>query len=363
MQTKEQAEVHAAPGTGRGPRISIFLPGSSVESDLGQNAMRLKNLLREAERKLIERGGALDAIRELIEPIYALADRPSLWRHETKGLAVFRAANFLRYHLAPAGLPEMVVVDDHFCLGPVSSVVESGDRPFLLALRPDGARLFETTAEALEKTLDVLLPAHSSEAVDATGSFRRRLRMFRRREISPENQKRAPLSYFTTLDQALRTRLDTERTPVVLAGMPGMCQMFRTFSRFSHRVAGEIHDSSHALTTEELWWRCWEFASENFQAARQRTMDEYLQRWHTQLASNDIRDIEAAACRGRIETLFLSVLSGVSPKEQAGRTQDRGEQELLNRAALHTFLSGGTIYAVAPDLVPGRGPAAAVFRS
>jgi hypothetical protein len=37
-------------------------------------------------------------------------------------------------------------------------------------------------------------------------------------------------------------------------------------------------------------------------------------------------------------------------------------EDLLNLAALHTFLNGGVVYAVEPDAVPSNQSVAAVYR-
>ena len=39
-----------------------------------------------------------------------------------------------------------------------------------------------------------------------------------------------------------------------------------------------------------------------------------------------------------------------------------GDEDLLDRAAVHTLLTAGTIFAVPPQQVPGPGPAAALLR-
>jgi hypothetical protein len=38
------------------------------------------------------------------------------------------------------------------------------------------------------------------------------------------------------------------------------------------------------------------------------------------------------------------------------------DEDLLDFAAVHTFINGGMVYVVAPDSVPGGQHAAAVFR-
>ena len=43
-------------------------------------------------------------------------------------------------------------------------------------------------------------------------------------------------------------------------------------------------------------------------------------------------------------------------------TPQPGDEDLLNRAALETYLKGGAVFAVPSERVPGRTPAAAILR-
>jgi hypothetical protein len=38
------------------------------------------------------------------------------------------------------------------------------------------------------------------------------------------------------------------------------------------------------------------------------------------------------------------------------------DEDMLDFAAIHTLLNGGTVYAVEPEKVPDEAPAAAIFR-
>jgi hypothetical protein len=47
---------------------------------------------------------------------------------------------------------------------------------------------------------------------------------------------------------------------------------------------------------------------------------------------------------------------------QVHEAAEPGDEDLLDYAAVQTFLNDGTVYAVEPQKVPGSGPLAAVFR-
>jgi hypothetical protein len=55
---------------------------------------------------------------------------------------------------------------------------------------------------------------------------------------------------------------------------------------------------------------------------------------------------------------FDQATNGVRVHEEA----EPGDEDLMDLAAVHTFLNGGKVYAVKPDHVPGDAPLAAVFR-
>ncbi|HEX6203844.1 MAG TPA: hypothetical protein VF100_12640, partial [Thermoanaerobaculia bacterium] len=42
--------------------------------------------------------------------------------------------------------------------------------------------------------------------------------------------------------------------------------------------------------------------------------------------------------------------------------QRADSEDLLDRAAVHTFVNRGTVYSVTPEEVPAGGPLAAIFR-
>jgi hypothetical protein len=70
-----------------------------------------------------------------------------------------------------------------------------------------------------------------------------------------------------------------------------------------------------------------------------------------------------------VEALFVPV--GVQiwgtfdPKVNSLQVEEKnhGSGDLLDFASVHTFLNGGTVYAVNPPEMPDDGPVAALFRN
>lgn len=83
----------------------------------------------------------------------------------------------------------------------------------------------------------------------------------------------------------------------------------------------------------------------------------------------ELTTIVPAAYDGRIDTLFVAAGTqqwGIFTPEtrdvQIHRETEEQDEDLLDFAAVHTFINGGTVYVVAPDAIPGGQHAAAVFR-
>src|SRR5207253_3859107 len=78
--------------------------------------------------------------------------------------------------------------------------------------------------------------------------------------------------------------------------------------------------------------------------------------------------IVTAAYHGRIQFLFVALgrdqWGTFDPSSQLidmHEQQEPGDEDLVNLAAVYTLSHKGTVYAVAPEKVPGGVPMAAIF--
>src|SRR5512139_2294387 len=89
-----------------GPHVSIFLPTHHRGGVDPQDPIRLRNLLRVAEDKLIVRGIRASEARSILAPAERLLTENLFWRQQSDGLALFLdTANFI-YYRVPINLKE-----------------------------------------------------------------------------------------------------------------------------------------------------------------------------------------------------------------------------------------------------------------
>jgi hypothetical protein len=85
----------------------LFAP---VQPGGGQDPIRWKNLVREAERLLQEAGTRSPSAQDLLRPAAELFDEVAFWQSGGSGLACFLAPGFARHYRLDLSWPERAVV-------------------------------------------------------------------------------------------------------------------------------------------------------------------------------------------------------------------------------------------------------------
>lgn len=90
---------------------------------------------------------------------------------------------------------------------------------------------------------------------------------------------------------------------------------------------------------------------------------------NTGKASNELKEIISAAYYQRIDSLLVAtsqqqwgLFDPTSETVYLHQEEETGDEDLLDFAAAHTLLNGGTVYAVEAEQVPFSTPVAAIFR-
>jgi len=365
-----------------GPCISVFMPTHRAGVQTLQDPIRLKNLLREADQSLQATGLRSSESRELLEPVRALVEDYDFWQHQSDGLAIFRSRELFRLYRVPLQFPEICTVAVRFHLKPLLSLFAFDGHFYVLALSQNQVRVFQATrysiseldlkgmptslAEALQNRLPER-QVQSHTAAPCHGAHRAAI--FHGHGGGDEDRKEMLPAYFRRVDQGIRDLLAQDRAPTILATVDYLYPIYRQANSNPELLEDWISGNPDNLAPAELHDKALAVALPHFLEAQRRAADQYLESAHTKRTSNSVVEILPAACSGRVKVLFVAV--GVhlwgSFDPGTGETSILGEptprdQDLLNLAAIHTYTTGGTVYAVSPESVPGGGHVAAVFR-
>lgn len=367
----------------QGPCVSIFMPTHAAGPDGQQDTLRLKNLLVQAERGLVDQGLRTPDAKKLLEPIRDLSAEHGFWEKRSLGLAMFIADGLWHRFRVPLPLAETVVVNRRFQLKPLLPLIGVNDQYFVLALSQNRVRFFEGRQLGLAEVKVDGLPRDMAEVLNHDTSERPSLAHATARGPSGKGAavvyglggEREPAKdelaqYFRAVDAALREPLREQRAPLILAGVQYLLPIYREVSSCGNLADEELLGNPDHLSEHELHGRTWPLIQARLEKARQEADAKYRKLAGTGRTSDDLHRIVPAAQQGQVESLFVdraahcwgtfdAATGSVALRSPA--PPERGDDDLLDYAAVETLLHRGAVYAVAAEHVPAP-PVAAILR-
>jgi len=367
------------------PCVSLFLPIERAEPARQQNPIRLENLLRQAEQRLMARGLHATAAHELLAPAYQLIEDRAFWAHQADGLVVFAAAELFRVYRLPLAFEELVVVDAQAHITPLLPLLSGDGQFYVLTLGLGGVRLFHGTQHSLGPVTLRGVPASLQDALaydefaketqfhpGVPGRGGERGAIFHGQGARDGTAvKQETLRYFQQVEHGVRQALREEHAPLLLAGVAYLLPIYRAANTYPQLVEQDIALNPDDLRPEELHARAWALVAPHFDRAHAGAVERYRMLAGTTpaLATSYLRAIIPAAYSGRVDTLFLAsgqrrwgTFDPVSGEIAVHEDVSPRDSELLSLVAAQTIQHGGTVYAVAPEQMPDAAPLAAIFR-
>ncbi len=383
--TETLQELITAP---QGPCVSIYLPVERKGAETQQNAIRLKNLQRQAAVALAEWAEEhVNAMKNLsadllLKPVADLVENRLFLQQQSAGLAIFIAQGTSRIYRLPLAFEERVVVGDNFWLKPLLPLLTGNGTFYLLTLNQGGVQLLRGTREALSPVeLSDDIPSSLEEAL-RYDDFERQLQFHTQTGMGTNSGDRSAmfhghggadevsdaeniLRFFRALDNGVRDLLEGgPHPPLLLAGVSFLQGLYRQVNQYNNLVEEGIDHDPTATTLVELHRRSWPLVLPQFQQAQAQATAQYehLRGTEEQRAISVVEEIVAAAYFQRVDTLFILANSPIwgafnveNSQVEIHNAYQPGDQELINFAAIHTFLNGGTIYDMSQGDVPENG--------
>ena len=364
---------------GRAPSLSIYMPTHKAGAEVQQNAIRLKNLLREAEERLVSGGRRAAEAEKFLEPVQALVKNNPFWRQQSSGLALFLCPDFFQSYRLPVEFQPSVVLAERFNVKPLLPLFNTEGRFYVLALSQKDVRLLVCSRYGVKETRPEGMPRNIDEVlkVDAVGK-RLRSRSSSSGGTGPRGStawtddvytKENVLRYLQQIDKSLRAILKDERDPLIFAGVEYVFSLYREVNTYAGLAETAIIGNPDQASAEELHAQALPIVEPWFLREQEEARVRYRQSLGTGLASNNLEEIVPAAHHGRVGYLFVEVgkekwgtfnpETGKTVLHNGGK---QGDEDLIDFAAVQTLGSGGKVYAVHRDRMPDREPVAALFR-
>lgn len=362
--------------------VSFYLPTHRTPPDAIQDPIRLRNMKKAAEERLIQGGLRAAEAKEFLAPVKKLSEDITFWQCQSDGLAVFLSREMFRHFRVPMRFEELVVVAHRFHLKPMISLFTEDDTFLVLALSQNEIRLlrgnrFGAGEVELENIPKNLVEALNYDDPERQLQFRtktqtgqgRSTAIFYGRGVGIDDAKDNIHQFFSQIEKGLREVLRLERAPLMLAGVDYLLPLYREVNTYPNLLEEGITGNPEELRPEELHARAWEKVRPHFLKARNDMISQYKKLAGTGRTSREIKEIVPAASQGRIEKLlvadgvqvwghYFADRGTVELNEEAAS----GSEDLLDWAAIQTILNGGCVYTVEPETVPDGSPVVAVFR-
>ncbi|WP_414512735.1 hypothetical protein [Nostoc sp. PCC 9305] len=389
MQLISKEEIKTLIEQPKGNCVSIYMPTHPAGPEVRQDPIRFKNLVREAEARLIDAGLTQEDAIALLEKSQEI-DTQEFWEQiGEQGLAIFISDNIFRYYPLPIDFQELVVVTDRFHIKPLLPILNGNGRFYILALSQQDVRFFEGTRYSINKVEVENLPKSLDEALqrDETakeGQFRiatpkggtsnpfSQPGTFHG-QGSPDRDKHQEdiLQFFQIVDRALYEKLKLQKAPLVLAGVEYLLPLYRQANTYQHLMDEAITGNPEILSAQGLHDQAWPIVEADFQKSQQAVLEQFHELFggDTGKASNNLEEVVSAAYYQRVDSLLVAVgqqqwglFDPTSETVYLHPEKEAGDEDLLDFVAAHTLLNGGTVYAVPFEEIPYSTAVAAIYR-
>lgn len=357
---------------------SLFLPTHRTGTEMQQDPIRLKNLLREVERQLLAAGEREGNIGTMLKPAWDLLGDTKFWQHQSDGLAVFVSKDHFDYFRVPLPLEELVIVAQRFQLKPLFPLLTGDGHFFILSLSQNGVRFLEATRHGVDEIEVEELPVNLREALNLDDQ-QRQLQMhtgnagggamFHGHGPGGEYTKEQLEKYFRQVDSAICRFVGNDRAPLVLAGVDYYFPIYRKVSRHPQVLEHGLPGNAESQRPAELHDRAWPIVEQLFSRQRESKLARFAKLHGTGQTSTNLAEVLVAAHDGRVETLFVAADRQVwgtfdaEARHSAIEAKSTAQNEdLLDRATLETYLRGGLVFSVPQATLPAGAELAAIYR-
>ncbi len=313
------------------PALSVYLPASnpSVVKQLFVEAQR------EAEAQLDTYGLHPLEMQELLVPLQELTQQPDFWNQAVQGLAVYVSADDSWTYFQAVTPDLRVIADDYFYVIPLITHYLNHKNFYVLNLSQDQlsqnenqlqARLY--AASQLEITEIPLLSAELN-GPDNLAELARELSGFLHIRVSP--------ILIVCPQQSTYRQL---------------CELF-----LANGLKLECHYAElNTVSLPELHQQAWQQLAPVLRFEQAEALRDYQTLQDSTKILHDVMAVVQAAYNSRVAKLFL-VTRPPQPSSRSQRVED-----MLNRAAIYTYLNGGEVYTVQAEELSGTEQAAAILR-
>jgi hypothetical protein len=344
-----------------------------------ENLIRFDNALKTATAYLENLQVDDQLIDSILEPAKKLKDDLVFWKSAGDGLALFGAPGFFETWRVPYRFGESVIVNDGFSLKPLLPYLSDDGKFFLLCVDKKKVQLFECSRYGMRQIQEPSLPLGISDSLP-NKDFDRRLQSHSGGSSKSAEQvhgqggltdaeKNLINRYFRRIDTAVCLALAGEKAPLIFAGGQNLFPLYRDANHYQPLLKTGVWGNPFIINEEALHQQAWQIA-QNYLSTPKKAAFAKIRDLKGNASLSIIPEvIVAAANSGKVDLLITAAESNLwgiydpaTGSYEEHIQQIAGDQDLLGKAALDTFLHRGAVYFVSPEEMPGKALVCAILR-
>jgi len=353
--------------------VSVYMPID--KTDTQENRIRLKNLMFDAEKKLLALEMTPPNITRMLLPIEMILNSQGFWEDRREGFAAFFTKDSFVWHSMRYKFDELAVVTDRFHLKPLLRNASRIKRFHLLTLSQNQIKFYEVNDDEINEVLLKEMPKNPASFISSEdGENQLQMQSSEKdstilHETSEENKNDKLTEVFREVDKVVSNYLKDNESPLLLAAVENLHSIYQEVNTYEHILKEGLTGNVDSLKPKELLEISSLLVKPSFREEREKAMEIFREKLGTGLASDNFPEIFQASKNGRIETLFVPVgkqkwgqFDNETNEMQINKTPKPGDKDLLCVASNRTLQKGGKVFVVLPEQMPNNSSIAAIMR-
>ncbi|MFG2305324.1 chemotaxis protein [Actinacidiphila glaucinigra] len=352
------------------PAVSLTMPTHRRQPDNAQDAVRLRNLLAEAERRIEHDPEASRRARMAIKTQLKAAAAEVDLRYSLDGLVMYATERDHQIWTLPRAVPERVVLSDSFLTRNLVAAKARARPYWVLTVAADRATLWGGSGQSLhphdaqgfplEPDPVQWDPERQEQVGDHPSTFR------------DEETRR----FLRSVDSALAALLATDDRPLYLVGLPDAVALLKEVGTAADAAVAVVHKGGLAngpapALLQELAPAQAEFAERETERIGRRLVDARSRR----IFAAGLDEVWESVCEGRAELVVveedfqravrlsdghLTPVDGDAP--EAGGFEEGIREDIVDELVETALDKGAEVRFMAPDSLVEHDRIAAVLR-
>lgn len=353
--------------------ISIFIPThrAGEETLEGQDALQLKNQLKEVRKKLEEEKMDEHDIEAFERPIHELIEDSEFWRHQSDGLAIFISEDVFKTYTVPVSFEPMTYISNEFYLLPLMSIFNEDGMFYLLTITPAEVKFYEGIKyEITEIDISDLVPSRLEDTVghdyeQKEVQFKSQKgdkgeATFHGQDDGHKDDKEELKQFFREVNKGLMSFLsDDQEPPMVICSLDTHFPAYQEVNSYQNLFPENISVNPADIDPVSLHDEARELLRPYFLQDQKAKKEKFFEVQGTGKSAIRVEEILPSAVDGKVDTLFVQKGSDIfgiydiSGRNVIIRDKDQTPNvSLLNMMAIKTFDQGGRVYFLYKEDMP-----------